>query len=837
MTRAALRLVPAAVVAWAAAALCILTPGAAVPLALVGALAALAATALLARAGSSRIRRRLLAVVVAAGAAAAVGLAVAAAEPGRSAVAAAQTGGGRALVADVVVTGKLDRTAAGGLRADATLIDLRAGPHVVRGPAPVVLLLQDAPPGLDMGAGVRLRATAFAAGPGERAVLVLRATGVEAASAPTGLLAVAADLRGRLRTASAGLPGPGAGLVAGLAVGDTRAVSADVDADMKAASLTHLVAVSGANCAIVVGAGFGLGALLRLRRGIRVAIGAVSLCGFVVLVTPEPSVVRAAAMAGIAMLALLTGRAASGLSLLSIASTTLLVIDPWLAFELGFVLSVAATAALLVLARPLAAGLRRWMPGWLALALAVPLAAQIVCGPIIVLIAPQLTTYGVVANLLAAPAAPVATVTGLLACLAAAAPWAQSVLLWLAWVPASWIAATAHGAASLPGALLPWPEGIAGLVCLALAGGVVVCAVVVRGDHAWARVGGGAARGAVAALAGCAAGAVVLTSVAAPATVPSAWSLAACDIGQGDAIVLRSAGRVMLVDAGPKPEPLEVCLRRLGVGRIDVAVLTHFDLDHVGGAPALAGRVDTLLHGPVSPGEDRVLATVGAAETLAATAGMTGTLGDAAWRVLWPPARSRLPPGNDSSVVLEIAGGGIPRSILLADLGAESERALAASGELRPPYQVVKVSHHGSADQDAGFYRALRAAVAIVSVGADNDYGHPRAETLALLTASGTAIARTDLNGMLMLDASRGALTWWRERAPPETATSEPADTLETWQHRGDRLPRSRRSRSCPGVRRGPLPSCWSPVPRRSAPSGRSPGCATSSAPRIRASR
>jgi competence protein ComEC len=746
---------------------CVLVPHAAAGIAAASALGVIVGCGALARSARPRVRRVLLAFVVAMVATGSVAASVAVAAPGRSEVAAWPVAGGRALSADVVLTGKVDPTASGGARSDAVLQRLRAGAQERSTAVPVVLLFEEPPDGIDMGSSAKVTATAFVADPGDRAVLVLRVSRVDAASAPSGVLAAVAWLRARIVAASEALPQPGAGLVPGLAVGDTRAVAPDLDAAMKVASLTHLTAVSGANCALVVGAGFGIAALLGLRRSVRVATGAALLAGFVLLVTPEPSVVRAAVMAAVAMVALLLGRSGAGVNVLSLSVAVLLIVDPWLAFEIGFALSVAATAALLTLARPLARGLSRGMPEPLALALAVPLSAQLACGPLIVLISPQLSTYGVVANLVAAPAAPVATVLGVLACAAAVVPPLQTALMWLAWIPAAWIAGTAMVVAELPAAQLPWWEGTPGLVAMAAAGAAVVIAVVLRPRGRWSRVTLVASRGGVVLLAGCAVGGLAVATVVAPATVPGRWSIAACDVGQGDAVAIRSAGRIMLVDTGPDPDAVDTCLRRLGVDRVDVLVLTHFDLDHVGGVEALTGRVDTLVHGPVPPGDGRTLAGVAAAHILEGSAGMSGTLGDATWRVLWPRRSAAFPPGNDSSVVVEIGGGGVPRTVLLGDLGAEAQQALRASGALRGPYDVVKVAHHGSADQDATLYRDIAASVGLVSVGVGNDYGHPRAEALAMLAAAGTAIARTDDNGMVLVDAVDGALTWWRERSPP----------------------------------------------------------------------
>ncbi len=758
-----MRLVPVAAAGWGAAALSVLVPGAALPVALGAVAAVVALLGVLGRGPGVRARRTLLvgllAATVAGGAATAVALAV----PERDRVAAWDVSGGRALTAEVGITGKTVPTASGGARADAVLQVLRAGERAIRTSVPVTLLF-DALPALDMGGAAVVEGTAFPADPGERAVLVVRVAEVVAATAPTGPAAVTAWLRDRTLAASEALPQPAAGLVPGLAVGDTRGVGAELDAAMKASSLTHLTAVSGANCAIVVGAGFWCAAAVGLGRAARVTVSLLLLSGFVLLVTPEPSVVRAAVMAGVAMLALLLGRAAAGLGVLCLSVAVLVVLDPWLALEVGFALSVAATAALLTLARPLARGLARWMPSPVALAIAVPLSAQLVCGPIIVLIAPQLPTYGVLANLLAAPAAAPATVLGVLGCLASVWPPVQLVLLWLAWVPAAWISGTATVAAGLPAALLPWWEGAPGVIALAAVGGAVAVAVAVRPRGRAGRGAVLASRGVVLLLAGCGVSALALATVVAPATVPGRWSVAACDVGQGDALVLRSQGRVMLVDTGPDPAVLETCLHRLGVGRIDVLVLTHFDLDHAGGLDAVAGRVDVLVHGPVPDGDEDTLADVGAVREVAASTGTTGLLGEEPWRVLWPgPAASV--PGNDASVVVEVGGGAMPRTLLLGDLGADAQRLLVASGALRPPYDVVKVAHHGSADQDPALYLAVAAAVGIVPVGAENTYGHPRAEALAMLAAAGTAVARTDRDGLVLVDAGDAGLTWWRERA------------------------------------------------------------------------
>lgn len=760
------RLAPVAAAAWTTAALAILHPQAAGVVAVcawgITALALLVAVRVV---QPARTWWALGAVALAI--AGAVASHVALAQPARDEAAAIEIDGGRALTVEVTAVGKIEPSTAG-WRFDAGLHRVQRGEDRAGavdfpgGGVPVLVRLPVAVAGLDLGARVRLTGSAWLTDPGERAVLVIDGTeDVEVLSPAQGPLAAASALRQGLRAVTATLPQPGGGLIAGLAVGDTTAVEPTLDAAMKASSLSHLTAVSGANCALIVAGAFGAAALCRARRGIRVAAGLTALAAFVLLVSPEPSVVRAAAMAAIAMLGILLGRPGAGLSLLTAAVVVLLVVDPWLALSLGFALSAAATGALLVFAGPLADGLARWMPQPLALGISVPLAAQLVCGPLIVLIAPQLSVYGVIANILAAPAAPVGTVVGLAACLGAGIPVLGSGLAALAWLPASWIAGTATTFAQLPGSVVPWPEGVWGLVALAVLGGAVAALLVptptrVRIAAVWllaAAVGSGLALGPIA-------------DVTRRIGIPTTWSIAACDVGQGDAVLVRSAGRIALIDTGPDPARLTHCLEELGIARLDLLVLTHFDMDHRGGVAAVIGRVDTVLHGPTGGADAvRVLDDLvrGGARLTRAVRGMSGSLGDARWRVLWP--RANTPPGNDASVTIDVTGGTVPTSLFLGDLSAAGQQAMRAGAVLRTAYDVVKVAHHGSADQDPALYARLRPAVAVVTVG-ENDYGHPRQKTLDMLAALGTRIARTDQEGIVAVSVDADGMRLWHERAP-----------------------------------------------------------------------
>lgn len=773
--RVKLRLVPVAAAAWLVAGVSILAPAISPLLAVLLWTAAFGTIVWIARGRvGDRMPRHLLPIVVlslvaAAGAASHVAFA----QPGRLAAAAVSVDGGRAISLTATVVGKVERRADGALAFDAVGHEVEVGGERRTLEAEIVVRVapDDVSGGvLDVGAEIVVAGTAVRTDVGERAVLAVRASrGLEVVAEAGGVNALAGALRRGLVAAVDGLPGPGAGLVPGLAVGDTSAVDPELDAAMKQASLSHLTAVSGANCALVVGLAFASAAVLGASRRGRVVVGLLALLGFVVLVTPEPSVVRAGAMAAIAMLAVLLGRPAAGMSVLALAVAVLLVLDPWLAASLGFALSTAATVSLLLAARPLAAGLARHLPRALALALSVPLAAQLACGPLLVLIAPTVPIYGVLANLLAAPAAPLATVAGLAACLAAPLPWLQDGLAAIAWLPASWIAATATVTTGLPADSVPWVEGPLGAALLAVVGVAIGLAVALRpGGPRSRRVARVTSVLLVGVLTGALAGSSALGTFAGRWTLPAQWSVLACDVGQGDAVLLRSAGVVALVDTGPDATALDSCLIRAGIDRIDLLVLTHFDLDHVGGVAAVIGRVGTVLHRPAPDAQARAVVgalTGGGARATSAETGMLGSLGDARWRVLWPRPESRaFPAGNDASVVLDVRGGGIPSILLLGDLSAAPQAAVEASGALDPPYTTVKIAHHGSADQDAGLYATAAPGVALVSVGADNDYGHPRDETLSLLDGLGAVTARTDRDGPVALWLEEGAVRVWRDR-------------------------------------------------------------------------
>ncbi|WP_229118298.1 ComEC/Rec2 family competence protein [Actinomyces israelii] len=330
--------------------------------------------------------------------------------------------------------------------------------------------------GLPMGATVRVHAAPRPADPGEEHAAVLGSDAVVRLTArPTGVLALVggvraglADAVGEPRTAPGRWRWPDGAreLVSGVALGDDHALPADVRADMRTVSMTHLTAVSGEHVAIVLGLVVcGLGLLPRRWRAVA---GALVLAGLVVLVRPGGSVLRAAAMGAVLLAGVALGRRSASLPALGAAVIVLLLIDPWQARSYGFALSVVATAGILLGAAPAQEALARRLPRWAAALLAVPLVAQAACAPVLVLLQPRVSTWAVPANALAAPPVPVATVTGLLA--AVVAPWWPALARLIAW-PATaccaWLVVVAGFFADLPAASLEWPGGAGGACALA----------------------------------------------------------------------------------------------------------------------------------------------------------------------------------------------------------------------------------------------------------------------------------------------------------------------------------------------------------------------------------
>lgn len=585
---------------------------------------------------------------------------------------------------------------------------------------------------------------------------------------PHPILEVGNSLRAQFIATAEQLPGSGAMLVPGLAVGDEALVDDDLDRAMKVSSLTHLTAVSGSNIAIIVAGIIALGRLLGWSRPVRIAAAGFALAGFVLLVTPQGSVIRAAAMAVIVLVLEARSRPVAGVPVLALAILVLLTADPWLSHDYGFALSAAATAGLLMGTRPVAEWLQQWLPPPIALLIAVPLVAQLACQPILLLLDATLPVYGVVANLLAAPAAPIATVVGLIACLVGAVvPQLGLLLAWIAWLPAQWIALIAETVDQLPGASVSWFAGPLGVMSW-----IVVCVAVAL--LALKRTPQRVKKALVVALAF----ALLITVTQATITMaqrPSTWRVVACDVGQGDAMLVRSGDAIVLIDTGEDAEKLHACFRQFNIERIDLLILSHFDVDHSGAVTELRIPVTSAwLPDTDEARREPVTAALHAAEIAVhfGARGDTLSLGDLTWRALSPERSSDGGPssaeGNDSSltVLAEPSSSCLDSCLSVIALGDLGESAQASLLEQSVAADVVKVSHHGSRDQNAELYGKISPQVGLFSVGEGNGYGHPTDDALDMLEAAGATSFRTDTHGHLAVTGVADNVQVWTSRPP-----------------------------------------------------------------------
>lgn len=615
--------------------------------------------------------------------------------------------------------------------------------------APVLVLGDDGWRDVPLGAGVRTTGRLVEADDTEVSALLTSARPPVVLAPPDVWWRAADRVRTSLRASVEHRPEDQRVLVPALVNGDDAGLDPGLADDFRATGLTHLLAVSGTNLTLVVGFLLVVCRWLGVRGRWLSLAGALGIAGFVLLARTEPSVVRAAAMGAVGLVGMGVNGRRRGFRALGVAVSVLLLVQPWLAVSIGFALSVLATAGILVLAPGWRDALARWLPRWLAEAVAVPAAAQLACTPLVAAVSGQVSLVAVAANLLVAPVVGPATVLGLAGGLVGlgSEPASRVPGTLASWCVA-WIVLVARRGADLPAAAMDWGTGVLPLTLLTVlsVGVALVAPRVLR--HRSAGVA-------------CCLLMVVTVCVRLPTPgwPPDGWAMVACDVGQGDALVLRTGpGAAVVVDAGPDPGAVDACLDRLHVTEVPLVVLTHFHADHVDGlAGVLGGRTTGVVE--TSPVLDPP-GGVGAVRAATAAAGVpvrtavpgTRTIGETTLQVLAPSGPVRAGPGdgsaaNDASVVLLAQVRGV-RVLLTGDLEPPGQARLAGTlPGLR--VDVLKLPHHGSRYQDSAFLASLEARVVLVSVGADNDYGHPSGEVLDPLADSGAQVLRTDLAGDL----------------------------------------------------------------------------------------
>jgi competence protein ComEC len=577
--------------------------------------------------------------------------------------------------------------------------------------------------------------------------------------------------RKAIASSVAGLSQGSKALVLGLTDGDTALLPNFLADQLKELSLTHLNAVSGTNCSIVLAMVLIVAkqlALPRLARGLAAGAGLVL---YLVLVGDQPSVLRAAVMAAIMLVGLLGGKRYRPVHLLALGVVCLLLSQPDLASSLGLALSAAATLGVLEFAPRMGSRLGRWLPEWLALAVAVAFTAQIFCLPLLVSLQSEFSLLGLLANILAEPVVPFITVLGAAgAVLCWICPPLAPAAFWLASIGAQFLVVLCSWLSSYD-LNLNWPGGGWGFV-LALALVLAIFASIaqratIRRWGLW-----------IAVLLVIAIVPRMLLALPTGAFPVAGWFYVACDVGQGDGTVIRSQGKIAVIDVGREPVKINRCLNRLGVSHISLLVLTHFDLDHVGGlAGAISGRrVDEVLVTDfVDERPGAFIANLQLARRgmpmIHGYFGVTGRVGDFSWLALSPhKGGADSSDSNDGSVSLYFTNGSVG-IFTMADLPATGQgRLMAEKGKWwQPAFRtlptILKLSHHGSADQEPAFIRWVNPDIATVSVGVGNPYGHPTERALAMLRAFSSVTLRTDqLGSISVAQDSSGSLIWASEK-------------------------------------------------------------------------
>lgn len=549
------------------------------------------------------------------------------------------------------------------------------------------------------------------------------------------------------------------GLVAGLTIGVRDMVTDELALAMRDLSLTHLVAVSGANLAIVMGVVYLITAALGLNRNLRFGLAFAIMALYVVLVGPESSVIRAAVMAIFVGVGIWLGRGTAPIHGLALAILILLAVDPALAVDLGFALSALATAGLLILAPEFYERLKPRFPMWLAATIAATVAAQLYTLPVLLMLQPSLPVYSVLANLLVEPTVAPITILGITAVvLASLIPPLAPAVAFLASIPAQWIVLVSMNLAALPMTRLHFVPGAVGIALTVSLTLLLTLRLLARYSRFHRALSFSLAL-LVAATIGW-----VGQDMRRQQMFAGDWEVLACDVGQGDAVLVRSAGRIALIDVGKNEAELTRCLEQAGVKAIDLLFLTHFDLDHVGAIAALtpvqisrafiSGFSDDR---PVVELVEKVLHQKSVPLEIG-YAGLGGALGSASWQILSPShAAKEAQDSNDASLVTLFRFEDFAL-LGLGDLGASAQQRLlgANSGllaQLSGQQLILKVAHHGSADQDEKLMKTVKPDIAVFSVGR-NDYGHPTRRALDLATSSGALVLRTDQSGSIAFGSS-----------------------------------------------------------------------------------
>ena len=532
------------------------------------------------------------------------------------------------------------------------------------------------------------------------------------------------NVRVSLRNQAAAIGGESASLLPGIIIGDTSLQSRQFTDQMRSAGLSHLTAVSGANFAIVGTFVFLLLGFIIPDKKVRIPVTLMSLIFFILLVRPSPSVLRAAVMTGIYFLSRYSGRKNDAKQSLAVAIAVLLLINPFQAFEAGFILSVLATAGLIYLAGPIAERIRA--PKIVRELISIPVAATLACSPYLAMLTGSINLGIIVLNIAVAPIVPVLTILTFLATLTVLPlPAISLLMLNLANLGGKWIVLISSFHNKFP------TFGVGPIYLIALLGLIVI---VTRNSSINQKV----QRPLIIFLA-----LFIISGSMQGALFPGKnWLVGQCDVGQGDALLIHVArDSAILFDAGPDPKLLKKCLNQFGIQELPLVVISHEHADHYEGIVGIesVGEIWT----------NHKFSNEFKFSSNEVKAGMSAKVGNVQLEVIWPKS------GSEEFESL-LGDGSLENNRSLVILATIEEVQILITGDIEPAAQlevareiadidleIIKVPHHGSKYQIDELFES--AELFLVSVG-KNSYGHPNPNLMRRLEMLGT-VHRTDKSG------------------------------------------------------------------------------------------
>lgn len=553
-----------------------------------------------------------------------------------------------------------------------------------------------------------------------------------------------------LRNQAASIGGDSASLLPGIIIGDTSLQSREFTDQMRSAGLSHLTAVSGANFAIVGTFVYLILGFFIPNRRIRIPVTLVSLIFFILLVRPSPSVLRAAVMSGIYFLSRYTGRKNDAEQSLAVAISILLLINPYLAFEAGFILSVLATAGLIYLAGPIAE--RISAPKIVRELISIPIAATLACSPYLALLTGSLNLGIIILNIAVAPLIPVITILSFLATLTVPIfPEISLLLLNIANLGSHWIVFISSLQTKFP------TLGVGPVYLVVL---LVLVIIHLKRNLTTQIVKKRLLIGFILF--------VIFGSLQGFLFPGKNWLVGQCDVGQGDALLIRVASEsAILFDAGPDPKLLKRCLKQFGIKELPLVVISHEHSDHYEGLSGIENIGEIWTNHEFSKDLKFAIRSV--------KAGTIAKIGNVQLEVIWPKS------GNEEFESVS-GDGSLENNRSLVLLVSVGNMQVLVTGDIEPAAQseilkeisnldleIIKVPHHGSKYQVDELFQS--ADLFLVSVG-KNNYGHPNPELINRLGELGY-VHRTDKSGPVAITMKEQAgqpvfslrrlrKDWWR---------------------------------------------------------------------------